>query len=362
MEIVTWHGSKGREWPITVVAEFDHDIEEWPGSTANRLEALDKIDDMAVVLASAALIHTPGFSAPEAERRFIEDRRETFEANAKNLLYVALTRARDRLVLEWPEFLKKRDPEAPEAKRLFHVFEDACAPQIGDSMLRIGGVDCPALITPLPDQASITEYVAGVERNVPRFGDAEPLPSTPTSPWRLQPSQLATAEPTPESDEINLGEPWPPAVSTAARGTALHLAMRTYLTRPELIEALPAATGLDETTLGQVAERAKALKDWLSDNGYTDLQCEIPMLRQTPEGAEVHGTIDLLAIGPKGCLLIDHKSGGAGSGLGDYWPQLAAYGGLVREAYPSHELNGMAVLWVDHGRLDLVGMPSAHTH
>ena len=59
---------------------------------------------MAAVLASAALIHTPGFAAPEAGRRFIEDRREAFEANAKNLLYVALTRARDRLVLEWPGF------------------------------------------------------------------------------------------------------------------------------------------------------------------------------------------------------------------------------------------------------------------
>jgi ATP-dependent exoDNAse (exonuclease V) beta subunit len=31
VEIVTWHACKGREWPITVVAEFDHGIEEWPG-------------------------------------------------------------------------------------------------------------------------------------------------------------------------------------------------------------------------------------------------------------------------------------------------------------------------------------------
>ena len=362
VEIVTWHASKGREWPITVVAEFDHGIEEWPGSTATRFDTLDKIDDMAAVLASAALIHTPGFSAPEAERRFIEDRREAFEANAKNLLYVALTRARDRLVLEWPEFLKERDDDAPEAKCLFHVLTDACAPQIGDGMLRIGGLNCPAVITQLSEQASFTEYLAGVGRDAPRFGDAVPLPSTPTSPWRLQPSQSATAEPTPESRGINLGAPWPSAVNNAARGTALHLAIRTYLTRSDLIEALPAATGLDEATLGQVAERAKALKAWLSANGYTDLQCEIPVLGHTSEGAEIPGMIDLLAIGPKGCLLIDHKSGGAGLGLGPYWPQLSAYGGLVRDMFPSYELNGVAVLWVDHGRLDLVDMASARAH
>jgi len=359
VEIVTWHACKGREWPITVVAEFDHGIEDWPGSTATRFDALDKIDDMAAVLASAALIHTPGFAAPETGRRFIEDRRETFEANAKNLLYVALTRARDRLVLEWPGFLKEREEEAPEAKRLFHVFDDTCAPQIRDGTLRIGGVDCPAVITQLPEQASFTEYRAEVGRDTPRFGGAVPMPSTPTSPWRLQPSQAATVEPIPETRGISLGDPWPSTFSNAARGTALHLAIRTYLTRSELIAALPAATGLDEATLALVAERANALKAWLSAGGYTDLQCEIPVLGHTSEGAEIPGMIDLLAIGPKGCLLIDHKTGGAGAGFGPYWPQLSAYAGLVREVFPAYKLNGMAVLWVDHGRIDLVDMASA---
>jgi superfamily I DNA/RNA helicase len=44
VEIVTWHASKGREWPITVVAEFDYDIEERPGTTATHFEALDQIE------------------------------------------------------------------------------------------------------------------------------------------------------------------------------------------------------------------------------------------------------------------------------------------------------------------------------
>lgn len=228
--------------------------------------------------------------------------------------------------------------------------------------MRIGGLNCPAVITQLSEQASFTGYLAEVERDSPRFGDAVPFPSTLTSPWRLQPSQSATAEPTPESRGINLGAPWPGAVSNAARGTALHLAIRTYLTRSDLVEALPAATGLDEATLGQVAERAKALKAWLSANGYTDLQCETPVLGHTSEGAEIPGMIDLLAIGSKGCLLIDHKSGGAGLGLGPFWPQLLAYGGLVRDVFPSYELNGMAVLWVDHGRLELVDMASTRAH
>jgi ATP-dependent exoDNAse (exonuclease V) beta subunit len=360
VEIVTWHACKGREWPITVVAEFDHGIEEWPGSTATQFTALDKIDNMEAVLASAALIHTPGFAAPEPERRFIEDRRADFEANAKNLLYVALTRARDRLVLEWPGFLKERDEEAPEAKCLFHVFTDACAPQIGGNTLRIGGIECPAIIRQLPEHAGFTEYSATEITDLPRLGGATPLAAVTLTPWRLQPSQSTTALPAPNSQGVALGAPWPHTVSDAARGTAIHLALRTCLTRPDLTESLPKATGLDDATLELIAERAAALKGWLAADGYTDLLCEIPFLGRTKKGAEISGMIDLLAVGRKGCLLIDHKTGGPGEGFGLYWPQLSAYAALVRDVLPTYELNGVAVLWVDHGRLDFLDLASVH--
>jgi ATP-dependent helicase/nuclease subunit A len=323
-------------------------------STATRFTALDKIDDMAAVLASAALIHTPGFAAPEAGRRFIEDRRADFEANAKNLLYVALTRARDRLVLEWPGFIKERDEDAPEAKCLFHVFNDASAPQVGSGKLRIGGVDCPSHITQMPEHAGFTEYLAGTNTDTPRLGHATPLPAVTLTPWRLQPSQFTTAQPAPDSRSVTLGMAWTRTVSDAARGTALHFALRTCLTRPDLITALPMATGLDEETLEQVAERAGALKAWLAANGYTDLQCEIPVLGHSPDGAEIPGMIDLLATGPQGCLLIDHKTGGAGAGLGPYWPQLLAYAGLLARVSPKKPVLGAAIHWVDHGKLEIV--------
>jgi len=317
---------------------------------------------MDAVLASAALIHTPGLAAPEAERRFIEDRRSDFEANAKNLLYVAMTRARDRLVLEWPGFLKERDEEAPEAKCLFHVFTDACTPQIGGDTLRIGGIECPAIIRQLPEHAGFTAYSEAEITDTPRLGRDTPLPAVDLTPWRLQPSQATTALSAPESQGIKLGTPWSRTVSDAARGTAIHLALRTCLTRPDLTESLPKATGLDDTTLALVAERAAALKAWLAADGYTDLLCEIPLLGRTKEGAEIPGMIDLLAVGPRGCLLIDHKTGGAGEGFGLYWPQLSAYADLVRNVFPTYELNGVAVLWVDHGRLDFLDLASIPAH
>ena len=136
------------------------------------------------------------------------------------------------------------------------------------------------------------------------------------------------------SRRINIGAPWPKALNDAYRGTALHLALRTYLTRPDLAPALALATGLDDATLALVAERATALKAWLADQGYTDLRAEIPVLGHTP-------------------MLIDHKSGGVGDGFGTYWPQLSSYVGLLAGLYPQHPLQGVAVFWVDHGWLEL---------
>ncbi len=353
VEIVTWHACKGREWPITVVAEFDYGIEEWPGSTATQFTALDRIDDMEAVLSSAALIHTPGFAAPETERRFIEDRRADFEANAKNLLYVALTRARDRLVLEWPGFIKERDEDAPEATNLFHILSDTCAPKIGTSSLRINGVDCPTVVKQLPEQAGFTEYAGGAAAPELCFGSAAPLAATPLTPWRLQPSQTRSVGGPPAARRLDIGAPWPKALNDASRGTALHLSLRTYMTRPDLAPALAAATGFDDATLALVAERATALKAWLATEGYTELRAEIPVLGHTAEGAEIPGIIDLLAVGPAGCLLIDHKSGGGGDGFGPYWPQLSSYATLVGRLFPNHPLQGVALFWIDHGWLEL---------
>jgi hypothetical protein len=73
-----------------------------------------------------------------------------------------------------------------------------------------------------------------------------------------------------------------------------------------------------------ISERATALKNWLAAEGYTELAAEIPVLGFTRDRAEIPGTIDLLAIGSSGCLLIDHKSGGSGESFGPTGPSYQA--------------------------------------
>lgn len=355
VEIVTWHASKGREWPITVVAEFDKPIADWPGTTQARFGDLDKIDDMDAVLASAYLTHIPTLAAPETQKTFVENHRPDFEANARNILYVALTRARDRLIIEWPDFLKPRADEEPEAACLFHILEDTCGLILGENTLTVMGETLPATVTRAPDIAPFTELDNDATSSAVRYGQAEPIRAIATTPWRVQPSKSTTIKP-PISTRATLGTAWPDAVNSAARGTALHLAMGAALTRPDIADRLPAATGLSEETIALVVDRADTLRAHLADLGYTDLQSEVPIIGATPEGAEISGTIDLIARGPKGCLIVDHKTGGSGDGIGPYWGQLSAYADLVSEHFPTVPVLGVAVHWMDHGTVEAVQM------
>ena len=365
VEIVTWHASKGREWPITVVAEFDHAIEEWPESTAIRFDALDRIGDMQTVLQSAVLVHTPGFAAPETGRKFIEDRRAAFEANARNLLYVALTRARDRIIMEWPGFIRERSETEFGAKNLFHVFLDSCRPELDEDVLRIGNIDCPAVITKLPDHAAMTEYGTGLKHGMARFGyrpaSPEPKPEIESglepeiSVDRPEMSRITESRGALISRRVEPGVFAPLAV----QGDALHLALRTCLVRPDLVDTLPAATGLDKDVLASVEERVKALKDWLSREGYTAWECEFPVRGQGGRSSDVAGfyrEIDLLAIGPDGCLLMDYKSDNEDFDLDACQARLSAQSVFLRDALPALVVKDMAVFRVEEGCIEVLDM------
>ena len=136
----------------------------------------------------------------------------------------------------------------------------------------------------------------------------------------------------------------------------LHLAVRAFLTRPELRARLPAATGLDGATLERTELRAKALEEWLKEQDYSELHSEVMVSGRLLAGTELSGAIDLLACGPKGCMIIDYKSGGPGEGIGPYWPQIAAYIDAFPTAFPAQTLKSAAVYWLDKGLISIIDL------
>jgi ATP-dependent exoDNAse (exonuclease V) beta subunit len=349
VEIVTWHASKGREWPITAVVGLDDGIGERPGTL--RAEFSD-FSDLGTILDQARLIWTPDLPLKEKTAVFVEDRRLAVEADARRLLYVALTRARDRLILEWPDFALRKMGEGsgPASPAEMLITEAGLSPEKG--ALRVGAAEFPARVVTCPsDPPALRDpVVAASAAPPPLFGQPRRAMDTPRTPWRSRPSQSATVESQDIAPRrISLSGPsLPPAIFASAteRGTALHLALRVLLTRPDQRSRLSAATGLDEPILDALAARAQALKDWLTSEGYTALHCEVAVQFRDPSGAEVNGVVDLLAEGAAGRIILDHKSGGGR--FADYYTQLAVY---------SRVLGGsglLAIHWIEHGTVESI--------
>lgn len=354
VEVVTWHAAKGREWPVTVVADLAYDWGERGNTVLADFASFGNVDH---VLEEAALLCTPSFAAPEQSKAFKALRSEACEAEARRLLYVATTRARDRLILALP----------PAGKTLKDDFADLLRDRCGLS-LAIEGVELagrifPARITEAPGELPeiFTTAPGPVQTPSRRFGMPQKMTLRPRTPWRTSPSSLIEAPAVSgvlrhvtlgprvggRTDRFNLA---------TERGTAWHLAFRTQLARPDLAHRLSAATGLDAVTLQVIGRQATEVRQWLVGAGFPDLDFETPIQITNLDGSEMNGTIDLLATGPSGSLILDHKSGPAhdpDTRFETYRPQLMAYAEAVGRLIPNCPVRAIGINWMNEGVLTI---------
>ncbi|SLN58762.1 ATP-dependent helicase/nuclease subunit A [Roseovarius gaetbuli] len=353
VEIVTWHASKGREWPITAIVGLDAKIGERAGTLS--AEFAD-FSDLGAILEHAKLIWTPDLPINEKKDIFLADRREASEADARRLLYVTLTRARDRLILEWPDFSLKKlgESEGPKNHAEMLVLEAGLEPDAG--CLRVGEASFPArTLICSAEPPELPRLAESEDQGRVAFGQQCPMHKTAGTPWRVRPSLIAPdAVREIRTRLVTLDIPAQAitlAGTASERGTALHKALRVLLMRPDLRPRLASATGFDETMLDALQEHAQALRNWLTVEGYTQVDCEVPIQKREPSGAEFNGIIDLLAEGPGKRLVLDHKSG-SGS-FSDYLAQLEAYRSLLvqhEELAPPD----VAVHWIDRAELEIL--------
>jgi len=356
VEIVTWHASKGREWNILVVTGLDKAIGTRPGTLTAEFTDFSDLD---TVLSTAQLRFTPGFAAAEKTAIFTEASRPNAEADARRLLYVALTRARDRLVLEWPEFALKKVSDSEGYPHFAALLIDACGIGIEPGGITLSGTTFPAFIRDCPDEApGPEERSKQAQKAAPAFGALRELPTTTRTPWRKRPSALV-ATGTERHGPIathNLGAPVPALADVfseaTTRGTAWHLAFRTLAERPNLADRLPAATGLDAETIEAIGAQAGALRDWLAAQGFPKTYFEVPIQITEPTGAQTNAVIDCLAEGPEGLVIVDHKSGSVldyAERFATYWPQLAAYQDAVAITFPAKPVRMIGINWMTMG-------------
>lgn len=365
VEILTWHASKGREWPVVAVVGLDQEFAPRAGGWRAVCEDYGDLDGM---LERTHLAHTPKFHAAATNERFLADEAPQAQDTARRLLYVALTRARDVLVLEWPETFAQK-AEAGE-KPLF----SGCALLVASGMklepgqIRLGEAAFPARTSfcgkEMPpeceDEApSRSQSLARLGRRAivprplrPNGGPALLVPSGLPVPLSPLPAGLAT-------DSIGPPLPMPREAFASAtdRGTALHDMLRILLVRPDMRDRAAAALGLDWQTCAILARQAESLRAWLASRGYVTLMTEVPVEVQLPGGARVSAALDLVARGEAGLAIIDHKSdtvSDCDARFAHHWPQLSAYEAAMRALCFTREPVLMGIHWLGRGAVTFV--------
>ncbi len=360
IEISTWHSSKGREWPITIVAGWDKDIRDRPHTI--RAEFSD-FDDLNNVLARAKLgWHAPFAASGQKEKQALKQQEADEEAAAR-AIYVALTRARETLVLALPK-APTAEKDRPATMYDLLIERTGFAQQAGK--ISLGDQSFKAQVRTYAKDYQLDPTAEEQAAQTQSFGLLDTrFQHTSQTLWRTSPSTLDTpksAPPIAEHFEYAEALLEPKGSMTAAeRGTACHLAFRVMFERPEDKTRLVAASPLSETEINSIETQAATLRKYLSDLGYSQFHLELPLQQQNDNGAEMNAIIDLLAVGKHGIAIMDHKTGTCSdlqNGLARYWPQLSAYQDLVAKQWPDKPVTHIAINWMDEGKISLITIPA----
>ncbi|MGC8476989.1 MAG: double-strand break repair helicase AddA [Acetobacteraceae bacterium] len=360
LRILTAHGAKGLQAPLVILP----DTTGLPPEDRGLLWAADPAGGPAVPL----FLPSAGLRPAAAAALLAAGRRRCIE-EYNRLLYVALTRAEDRLVVcGWAP-----RGEAPE---------ESWYQSVARGFARLEGV------TTAPGPAAWAPEVRRLERVAPArpaasrraVGPPEPLPAwAGAAPeWRGLPPPPEPARPRPLAPSRPEGVrdgPVPAAASplvgrggALARGRAVHVllqhlpalppdrqeaAARDFLTRPGAGVAPAEVAGL----VGEVL--AVLRHPGLTPAFGPGSRAEVP-LTGVVEGAVVGGLVDRLAVTADAVWVVDYKTDraapeDAASVPVAYRRQLAAYRAVLSAALPGRRIRSFLVWTVGARVMEVMG-------
>jgi len=356
IELVTWHRSKGREWPVVVVAGLEKKV-------AAGLPSFDvayrDFDDLSVILDQARIEISPNFSAPETNATFSRRLLPEVYTSAYRLQYVALTRARERLIIEWPQYLAK---SKAKDKTHWTLLCEKARMALDGTTFTIGSQSFPCLVndglSPADDQneSAAQSKATPFSIKVAEFNYSAALTPDSISPSQLHqediriPDNLLTQQ---YSQPLTLSLD----LSPAERGTLLHqcyeIALTTEITFSQATDIIEYP--LDEEQWSVIKQNIAAFRHHLEKTlSPTAITCELPLLFINQNNSVVSGIIDLLVECEDGFWIIDHKSDATDTDatkFATYLPQLMCYAEAVTKAKYDKPVLGVAINWLSTGDL-----------
>ncbi|MYD99922.1 MAG: double-strand break repair helicase AddA, partial [Alphaproteobacteria bacterium] len=333
VRVSTVHGAKGLEAPVVIL----------PDTTGRRTAQHDPN-----LLRKGDLLLWPPSKAKDAidphSEPVLKAHREADAGERRRLLYVAMTRAADRLVIcGW----NNSGRELPE-----DCWYHAVRNRLADSM------------TP-EDDPDFDEPLLAMERRAEQSEDEEPAADLELPPplpgWARRPVPPGALMAAPDGDD---GEAFPVAsplrggsVGRFRRGRAIHKLLellpevppeRRVETARRFLAADPELAGGAEATIRE----AMAVLD---DPAFRPVfgpgsRAEAPLVGRIG-GEIVSARIDRLALLPEETLIVDFKSGrappaGPAEAPAAYLRQLARYVALLRQMRPDRPVRA-ALLWTE---------------
>ncbi len=349
VRVLTVHGAKGLEAPVV----FLPDTCSLPAAQHDP-DLLWTDDDQAMLW--------PVVRANEDEtcHSLREAGRRDIEREYRRLLYVAMTRAEDRLYVAGFEGARER----PDG--CWHALVEAALAGMDDVEELADG----ALRFQEPQTAPVAELAPELPLPTGTVGAPDWALAPPAAevdpPWPLAPSR-------PSEEEPAAASPLGPDQSVRfRRGRLIHrllqslpdleAAQRTQAAESYLVQAAP---DLDDAARQAIAGECVGL---LGDSRFAELfgpgsRAEVPLVGTLmgAEGAQVvSGQVDRLLVTPDRVVVADFKTNrpppaDAADVSAGYLRQMAAYRALLGDIYPHHQVDAVLV-WTWGPRL----MPLDH--
>jgi ATP-dependent helicase/nuclease subunit A len=343
VRVMTVHGAKGLE--ADVVFLVDNGTPPVISNYVSRVLPLSADRDPLKPGPVVWVYSTPAMPAAIAAR--VEAARERDEDEYRRLLYVAMTRARDRLYVVG---MKKQNLN--DDRRWHVLVENALAPEMTEHTLPSGDVERewrPELaLMPAPGRVE----AAMASMTLPPWAEAPAPPARPP-PVRLAPSSaLAT----------------PPVMRARRDADTSHALERGRLVH-RLLQSLPDVPPERRAEIG--ARYLDAAAEAWSPDDRAALLAEVIAVTADPAfaeafapgsraeveiagrlgGAVISGRVDRLAVTASRVLIVDYKTNRpAPAQLAEvpevYVAQLAVYRAVLRRLYPGKAV-AAALLWTD---------------
>jgi ATP-dependent helicase/nuclease subunit A len=329
VRVMTVHGSKGLEADIIILP----DTTRLPNdATANG----------QMLYGDAVLFPVADKIAPEPVKAAKAAANEAALKEYRRLLYVALTRAKERLIICGFENKKGTKPGS------WHTLAARAAETLGvpreDGALLFG--------TDRLERKAPSGPSAATKITIPAWAIEVAKPENP-APWLIRPSDAAGMDEPAKRSPLERETP-------KQRGLLVH-AMLARLPdvapdeRQAVAQRFLAARGvasreaetLVAETLAVIAHPAFARAFAPGSRAEVSLVADLPEIGPT---ARVHGRIDRLGISPDEILIVDFKTGRPAASEADvprlYATQMALYGAAARRIFPNRRI-ACALVWTE---------------